>query len=106
MAGEETVKVQSVRLCALPVMVLAITGFFFSLAKVSAASDKPQTAQKQSTVDYQAEGERLFTAHCSRCHMAPTTISPRITGTVLNHMRVRAKLSSRDEQILLKYMAP
>jgi hypothetical protein len=34
------------------------------------------------------------------------SLSPRITGTVIMHMRVRARLSKRDEQLLLKYLAP
>jgi hypothetical protein len=44
--------------------------------------------------------------NCSRCHKPPMTISPRITGTVVMHMRVRAKLSRHDEQALLRYLAP
>jgi len=34
------------------------------------------------------------------------TLSPRITGTVIMHMRTRARLSKQDEQLLLKYLAP
>jgi hypothetical protein len=45
-------------------------------------------------------------ANCSRCHTPPMSISPRITGTVIMHMRTRARLSRLDEQLLLKYMAP
>lgn len=51
-------------------------------------------------------GERKFQANCSRCHTAPEQISPRITGTVLRHMRVRASLSAEDEQDILHYLAP
>jgi mono/diheme cytochrome c family protein len=52
------------------------------------------------------EGERLFEINCSRCHMPPMSISPRTTGTILMHMRTRARLSRKDEQALLKFMAP
>jgi hypothetical protein len=51
-------------------------------------------------------GEEVFKANCGRCHMPPMVVSPRITGTVVMHMRVRARLSRQDEQLLLKYMAP
>ena len=51
-------------------------------------------------------GERVFDANCSRCHAAPMSLSPRITGTVVMHMRTRARLSREDERLLLKYLAP
>jgi len=51
-------------------------------------------------------GEQVFKTQCSRCHMPPMSISPRITGTVIMHMRTRARLSRQDEQTLLKFMAP
>jgi cytochrome c5 len=51
-------------------------------------------------------GERAFAANCSRCHAAPMSLPPRITGTVIMHMRTRARLSRQDEQALLKYLAP
>jgi cytochrome c5 len=51
-------------------------------------------------------GERVFTNNCSRCHAAPMSLPPRITGTVIMHMRTRARLSRDDEKLLLKYLAP
>jgi len=51
-------------------------------------------------------GERVFAANCVRCHQAPMSLSPRITGTVIMHMRTRARLSREDEKLLLKYLAP
>ena len=51
-------------------------------------------------------GERVFAANCSRCHQPPMSLSPRITGTVVMHMRTRARLSREDEKLLLKYLAP
>ena len=51
-------------------------------------------------------GQRAFEANCSRCHNPPQGFSPRITGTVLRHMRERALLSPQDERALLKFFAP
>jgi cytochrome c5 len=51
-------------------------------------------------------GEQVFEANCARCHTPPMSISPRVTGTVIMHMRMRARLSRHDEELLLKYMAP
>ena len=66
----------------------------------------PQTAQPKASPGQADTGDRVFAANCSRCHAAPMSLSPRITGTVIMHMRVRARLSKRDEQLLLKYLAP
>jgi cytochrome c5 len=69
--------------------------------KQSASSAQPATA----TVA-QDPGERKFQANCSRCHNAPQQLSPRIAGTVVRHMRVRASLSTEDERDILRYLAP
>lgn len=61
-------------------------------------------AANQSASDNQ--GERKFQQNCNRCHNAPEELRPRITGTVLMHMRVRASLSAADEQQVLHYLAP
>jgi len=51
-------------------------------------------------------GEKVFANNCSRCHAAPMSLSPRITGTVIMHMRTRARLSREDERVLLKFLVP
>jgi len=51
-------------------------------------------------------GEKKFQQNCSRCHNAPEQLPPRITGTVLQHMRVRASLSAEDERMIIRYLAP
>jgi cytochrome c5 len=53
-----------------------------------------------------SDGERVFQQNCSRCHDAPQSFSPRISGTVIRHMRVRASLSQNDEKALLKFLNP
>jgi cytochrome c5 len=64
-------------------------------AKVNAANN---TAQK--------DGQLVFDQNCSRCHNAPQGFSPRISGTVVRHMRVRAGLSAEDEKALLRFFNP
>jgi cytochrome c5 len=64
------------------------------------------TVRKQPPTQLQSEGERVFQQNCYRCHNAPEDFSPRISGTIVRHMRVRASLSQHDEQVLLKYFNP
>jgi len=54
----------------------------------------------------QRDGNDVFAANCSRCHNAPESFSPRISGTILRHMRVRANLSKEDEQAVLRFLNP
>ena len=70
-----------------------------------------QTAQAPQTVPQKSgrvhsEGERIFAQNCSRCHTSPDGFSPRISGTVVRHMRVRAQLSQHDEEELLRFFNP
>jgi hypothetical protein len=48
----------------------------------------------------------VFMSNCARCHTPPMTLRPSVTGAVVMHMRVRARLSRKEEQQLLKYLAP
>jgi mono/diheme cytochrome c family protein len=68
-----------------------------------AANGAPHAASKASKL---SPGEEVFMANCARCHTPPMTLSPRVTGAVVAHMRVRARLSRKDEELLLKYLAP
>ncbi len=72
-------------------------------ARTSAAKT---TTSPQTSATTPNPGERKFQANCSRCHTAPEQISPRIAGTVVRHMRVRASLSAQDEQDILRFLAP
>ena len=68
-----------------------------------------QTAQNRVSpqgVPTANEGERVFKQNCSRCHNAPEGFSPNISGTIVRHMRVRANLSERDMQDLLRFFNP
>jgi len=67
------------------------------------AAQQPASGDRLATVD---AGERVFKTNCARCHNPPMSLSPRIAGSIVMHMRVRARLSRRDEDLLLKYLAP
>ena len=83
-----------------------------SASKTSDPQQSPdQTKQaadknKQAPAPQADRGEQIFNANCGRCHMPPGGISQRVTGTVVMHMRVRARLSREDEQALLRFLAP
>jgi len=79
----------------------------------AASQDDPSTAKAQKPAaathpaqQYVDQGERIFQQQCSRCHNAPDGFSPRISGTVVRHMRVRASLSKHDEEELLRFFNP
>jgi cytochrome c5 len=77
-----------------------------SQANKPAASPSAQAAKPAASSLSSNRGERAFQENCGRCHNPPEQLSPRITGTVLRHMRVRALLSPQDEHDILKYLAP
>jgi hypothetical protein len=68
------------------------------------ANKKPAVAQASPQQD--DDGERIFKQNCSRCHNEPEGFSPRISGTIVRHMRVRASLSKHDEEQLLHFFNP
>jgi len=71
-----------------------------------AAVPSPNLTAQKHAVQQQDEGQRVFHQHCSRCHTAPDGFSPRISGTIVRHMRVRASLSRNEEEELLLYFNP
>ena len=91
---------------ALLVTLLSLGSIAALAFEVQSSPNADGQKQANSGFDAQKAGERVFMANCSRCHLPPTSITPRTTGTIIMHMRVRARLSRRDEQLLLKYMAP
>jgi hypothetical protein len=42
--------------------------------------------------------------NCMRCHSAVRQYSPRMTATIVNHMRVRANLTAEETQAILQYL--
>jgi len=68
------------------------------------ADKKPAVAQ--ASPQQEDDGERIFQQNCSRCHNAPEGFSPRISGTIVRHMRVRASLSQHDAEEVLHFFNP
>jgi cytochrome c5 len=83
-----------------------------SLSAWAQQNDKPAkkpaaaTHGAAQTAPLSDTGDRIFQQHCSRCHNAPEGFSPRISGTIVRHMRVRASLSQHDEEELLRFFNP
>jgi mono/diheme cytochrome c family protein len=90
--------------------LVALYAALVALSLGVAATMPPLIAQqpdpKSAPLTPAQRGERVFANNCARCHRPPMTIPPQATGTVIMHMRVRARLSSRQEQDLLRYLAP
>jgi cytochrome c5 len=72
----------------------------------STAQAKTKEASGKNGITHPEGGERIFQQQCSRCHGAPESFSPRISATIVRHMRVRASLSQKDEQELLRFLNP
>jgi cytochrome c5 len=78
-------------------------------AQTSAAPQQDKAAKhtaQPAGADDSDRGQQVFQQNCSRCHNAPQGFSPRISGTILRHMRIRANLSTADEKALLRFMNP
>jgi cytochrome c5 len=91
------------------VLILASISTLTLVAQQSSAPANPpakKTGASKQAAQPQDEGSKIFQQQCSRCHTAPDGFSPRISGTVLRHMRVRASLSQHDEQELLRFFNP
>jgi cytochrome c2 len=73
--------------------------------KASNQASPAQVKQASSPADTD-RGEQAFKQNCARCHDAPQGFSPRISGTVVRHMRVRASLSEQDERAILHFLNP
>lgn len=90
------------------VLLLAVAVQAQTPSTPQAASQVPAKSQTatHNAQQFHSEGERVFAQNCSRCHHAPEGFSPRISGTIARHMRVRAQLSEHDEQELLRFLNP
>ena len=96
--------------CFFVLAVLLTTVSVVSQAHAQDAPKPPVKAAKKSVSTPQQQfidpGERVFAQNCSRCHFAPGGFPPRISGTVVMHMRVRASLSEKEAEALLRFLNP
>jgi cytochrome c5 len=87
--------------------LLLFVGHAFSQAPKKGDSPvSPQAKANAANKPTERDGQQVFDQNCSRCHNAPQGFSPRISGTVVRHMRVRAGLSAEDEKALLRFFNP
>ena len=100
--------IRSCSKCAVLPVAIFLLGSLLAWAQAATSAQSagraPSTQHAKPAVTN--PGERAFQANCGRCHNPPEQLSPRITGTVLRHMRERALLSPQDERDILKYLAP
>jgi cytochrome c5 len=103
-------KIMNIYKYIFPGVALMLAVPLFSQSANTAGAPKPsvpQATQSQSVSgSKQRDGNEVFAANCSRCHNAPESFSPRISGTIVRHMRVRAGLSKEDEQAILRFLNP
>lgn len=91
-------------------LFLALTLLLAAQTNVSAVAASPAAGSgqhdKTARPEPPTERERAFRQNCSRCHNAPESFPPQISGTIVRHMRVRANLSRDDERAILKFLNP
>jgi cytochrome c5 len=93
-------------------LALVVLASSAALAQVASQNQPPATPQSKHPVAIHAtplheeEGAHIFEQNCSRCHNTPEGFSPRVSGTIARHMRVRASLSKHDEEELLRFLNP
>jgi len=88
-------------------LVLSLVALpFLALARSVPPQDQSQPQERPSQRANPDRGQQVFEQNCSRCHNAPEGFSPRISGTIARHMRVRANLSDQDYQALRRFLNP
>ena len=48
--------------------------------------------------------DEAYKNNCMRCHSAVRQYSPRMTATIVTHMRIRANLTAEETQAILQYL--
>jgi cytochrome c553 len=97
-------KISNFSFVALALLSLALFIAFSSSAHPQQPNAAPLNAAPK--INEAKEGEMRFRANCGRCHHPPEDLSPRTARAVLRQMRVRAMLSTEDERLILKFLAP
>jgi cytochrome c5 len=96
------------RIILITCLLVPVCTFVCSSSAESAPAKKDASAvpvvQSSNAEAMRLQGEQRFRANCGRCHAAPQKFPPRMMGTVLRHMRVRALISAEDARLVLFYM--
>ena len=87
-------------------LLFAVMLPFLAQARSAPHQDHSQQQTKPAPVAKPDRGQQVFAENCSRCHNAPEGFSPRISGTIARHMRVRANLSEDDYEALRRFLNP
>lgn len=87
-------------------LALAMMLTIVAVAKTS-GKDTPAVAGTHSPQDdtMRLAGEKRFRSNCARCHASPPKFPPRMVGTIVRHMRVRATITEQDMRLILHYMS-
>jgi hypothetical protein len=94
----------TILLCALCALALASSVFAGSPANGKDALAGTAVTHITDADSMRVAGEQRFHANCGRCHAAPQKFPPRMMGTILRHMRVRATITDQDRRLILFYM--
>jgi cytochrome c5 len=94
----------TILLCALCALTLVSSVFAGSPAKGKDASAGAAVTHITDADSMRVAGEARFNANCGRCHATPQKFPPRMMGTILRHMRVRATITDQDRRLILFYM--
>jgi cytochrome c5 len=94
------------------VLLTCLLGLMGTLVCLSSAASGPAkkdapavpVVEPGNAAAMRVQGEQRFRTNCGRCHAAPQKFPPRMMGTVLRHMRVRALITADDARLVLFYM--
>ena len=84
--------------------ILVMVGSVFAGSRSGKDANPALVVQRTDADSMRIEGEKRYHANCGRCHAAPQKFPPRMMGTVLRHMRVRALITDEDRKLILFYM--
>ena len=87
-------------------LLATVSAAMLAQATPGATHQIKPASKRVPAADHAETPEHAFQSNCSRCHYAPESLSPRITGTVVRHMRIRANLSAEEERLILSYLNP
>jgi len=90
-------------LAALGTLVLT-SSLFAGSPSAKKEAESAAVVHSSDADNMRIEGEKRFHANCGRCHATPQKFPPRMMGTVLRHMRVRATITEEDRRLILLYM--